>query len=279
MYDLTGKTALITGAGRKSGIGAAIARRLASEGADVALADICAPPSDLPNSGNPGWEELEQIATAIRAEYDIRALPFRVDVTDATLVQAMFTEVRAAFGRLDILVNNAGVAVGPAPVLQMQEAAWRRTLEVNATGTFLCCKHGLPLLLETAGGQGGRIVNIASIAASKPKPFVSAYAASKAAVVALTRSLAQEVARFGLTVNAILPGDVDTEMKQWGLQLESAVTGQKREEVTAEAVARIPLGRLGVPADVADLVAFLVSDQAAFVTGQAYNLTGGRELT
>ena len=279
MYTLTGKVALITGAGRKSGIGAAIARRLAAEGAHVALADICAPPSDLPNSGNPAWEELEQLAATIETETNVRTLPLRVDVADAGSVQAMFTQVRDTFGRLDILVNNAGVAVGPAPVLQMQEAAWRRTLEVNATGTFLCCKHGLPLLIETAGGAGARIVNVASIAATKPKPFVSAYAASKAAVVALTRSLAQEVARFGITVNAILPGDVDTEMKRWGLELESAVTGRDREQVIEEAVARIPLGRLGIPADVASLAAFLVSDQAAFITGQAYNLTGGRELT
>jgi NAD(P)-dependent dehydrogenase (short-subunit alcohol dehydrogenase family) len=129
------------------------------------------------------------------------------------------------------------------------------------------------------GGQGGRIVNMASIAAEKPRPYVSAYAASKAAVVALTRSLAQEVAEFGITVNAVLPGDVDTAMKRWGLQLESVVTSQPYDDVVAAAVARIPLGRLATPKDVAQLVAFLASDEASFITGQAYNITGGRELT
>ena len=276
MYDLTNKVAIVTGAGRRGGIGAEVARRLAQDGAHVVVGDICAPPTDLPHAGSGQWEELTAIAEEIES-LGVRCLPVRVDVTDAGLVQAMVDQTREAFGRLDILVNNAGAAIGPAPVVQMAEEAWRRTLEINATGTFLCCQHALPLMIE--GDQGGRIINMSSLAAERPKPYVSAYAASKAAVVALTRSLAQEVAEYGITVNAILPGDVDTALKQWGLQLEAAVTGQPYDDVVAAALARIPLRRLAAPQDVAHLVAFLASDEASFITGQAYNITGGRELT
>jgi NAD(P)-dependent dehydrogenase (short-subunit alcohol dehydrogenase family) len=200
----------------------------------------------------------------------------RVDVTDAESVEAMVTQARDRFERLDILVNNAGAAIGPSPVLQMKEEAWRRTLEINATGTFLCCKYSLPLMIE--GGSGGRVINMSSLAAERPRLYVSAYAASKAAVVALTQCLAQEVAGFGITVNAVLPGDVDTALKQWGLQLEAKVMGLSYEEVMAAAVAKVPLGRFAVPEDVAHLVGFLASDEASFITGQAYKLTGGREL-
>jgi NAD(P)-dependent dehydrogenase (short-subunit alcohol dehydrogenase family) len=282
MYNLKDRVAIVTGAGRTDGIGAAVARRLAEDGAHVVVADICAPASSLPHAGNPGWEELSQVAQEIKAR-GVASIPVRVDVTDATSVQGMIAGTKERFGRLDILVNNAGAAIGPAPVIQMEEQAWRRTLEINATGTFLCCKHALPLMIESWAANrerwSGRIVNMASIAAVKPKPHVSAYAASKAAVVALTRSLAQEVAQFGITVNAVLPGDVDTTLKQWGLQLESAVTGRPYEQVLEAAVAQIPLGRLVQATEVAQLVAFLASDEAGFITGQAYKITGGRELT
>ena len=274
--SLPDRVALVTGAGRRGGIGAAIALRLAQEGAHLVVADLCAPPTDLPHAGSGQWQELADLAAEIEAS-GRSALPLRVDVADAASVQVMVARTREVFGRLDILVNNAGVAVGPAPVMALEEEAWRRTLEVNATGTFLCSKYALPLMIE--GGRGGRIINISSLAAERPKPYVSAYAASKAAVIALTRSLAQEVAPFGITVNAVLPGDIDTALKQWGLQLEASVTGRPYEEVLAAAVARIPVGRLGTPADVAHLVAFLASDEVAFITGQAYPLTGGREWT
>jgi NAD(P)-dependent dehydrogenase (short-subunit alcohol dehydrogenase family) len=275
MYELKDKVALVTGAGRPGGIGAAVARRLAQEGAHVVVGDICAPPSELNHAGSGTWEDLAAVAEQI-SKLGVQGLAVRVDVTSGPAVQSMMEETWATLGRLDILVNNAGAAIGPAPVLHMAEEAWRRTLEINATGTFLCSKHALPLMID--GGRGGRIINMSSIAARRPRPFLSAYAASKAAVLALTRSLAQEVGEQGITVNAVLPGDVDTEMKQWGLQLESLVTSQPYEEVVAALKARIPLGRMATPGDVADLVAFLASDQAGFITGQAYNLTGGREL-
>lgn len=275
MYDLKDKVAIVTGAGRPGGIGGAVARRLAQDGAHVVVADICKSPTDLTHAGSGTWEELSAVAEQITA-LGVQGLAVRVDVTDGLAVQAMIEETLASFGRLDILVNNAGTAIAPAPVLHMAEEAWRRTLEINATGTFLCSKYALPPMID--GGKGGRIVNMSSIAARRPRPFVSAYAASKAALIALTQSLAQEVGQHAITVNAVLPGDVDTEMKRWGLQLESLVTSQPYEEVVAALEARIPLGRMATPGDVAGLVAFLASDQAAFITGQAYNLTGGREL-
>jgi NAD(P)-dependent dehydrogenase (short-subunit alcohol dehydrogenase family) len=275
MATLEGRVALVTGAGRKGGIGESVAKRLARDGAHIVVGDICAPPTELAHAGSGRWEELESIAGEI-GDLGVRSLPIRVDVTDAESVEAMIAATQGAFGRLDILVNNAGVAIGPSPVLQMAEEAWRRTLEINATGTFLCSKFALPLMI--AGGHGGRVINMSSLAAERPKPYVSAYAASKAAVVALTQSMAQEVAEFGITVNAVLPGDVDTVLKQWGLQLESMVMGLPYEEVVAAAVAKVPLGRFAVPEDVAHLVAFLASDEASFITGQAYKLTGGREL-
>jgi len=276
MSKLTDQVAVVTGAGRKGGIGEAVALRLAREGAHIVVGDICAPPTDLPHGGSGEWEELEAIAGEIKA-LGVESLAVRVDVTDAESVQSMYARSREEFGRLDILVNNAGAAIGPSPVIQMAEEAWRRTLEINATGTFLCSKFGLPLIIE--GGRGGRVINMSSLAAKKPKPFVSAYAASKAAVMALTRSLSQEVAEFGITVNAVLPGDVDTALKQWGLQLEAWVSQRPYEEVMAAAIAKIPLKRFATPEDVAHLVAFLASEEASFISGQAYNLTGGRELT
>ena len=275
MGSIEDKVALVTGAGRRGGIGEAVAKRLAREGAHVVLGDICAPPTELAHAGSGQWDELEDIAAEI-GESEVRSLAVRVDITDAASVQAMVARTEEVFGRLDILVNNAGVAVGPSPVLEMLEEAWRRNLEINATGTFLCCKFALPLMI--AGERGGRVINMSSLAAERPKPYVSAYAASKAAVVALTQSLAQEVAEFGITVNAVLPGDVDTALKQWGLQVEATVTGLPYDEVMAAAVAKVPLGRFAVPDDVASLVTFLASDEASFITGQAYKITGGREL-
>lgn len=277
METLSGKVAIVTGAGRRGGIGEAVARRLAQGGVAVVVADLCAPPpADLPHPGIGQWEELQAIAHDLEA-HGVPAMPLQVDVTDRGSAQALAASALAAFQRIDILVNNAGAIFGPSPVLQMAEEAWRRTLEVNATGVFLVSQAVAPAMIR--GGRGGRIVNTASLAAVRPRPYMAAYAASKAAVAALTQSMAQEMAQFGVTVNAVLPGDIDTGMKQWGYQLEAQVMQRPYEEVVAAGVARIPAGRLGTPDDVASVVAFLASEGAAFLTGQLLNVSGGRELT
>jgi meso-butanediol dehydrogenase/(S,S)-butanediol dehydrogenase/diacetyl reductase len=280
MTEYPNKVALITGAGREKGIGAAIARRLAREGVNVVLGDLCAPPAANPvNPGGGQWATLQAIAEEIEGSAGVEALPVQVDVTDPDSIATMLEMALAAFGRLDILVNNAGVAVGPAPVAQMDKNAWRKTLEVNLTGAFFVTQAALPALIQTAGQHGrGRIINMSSLAAARPKPFLSAYAASKAGVIAFTQSLAQEIAQFGVTANALLPGDIDTDFKRWGLQLESMVRGQEYDAVVQAAIAQIPVGRLGTPEDVAAMVAFLCSEDADFITGQAINITGGREL-
>ncbi len=268
--------ALITGAGRHGGIGAAVALRLAQAGADLVVGDLCAPPpAGLPAPAIGQWDELQAVAAEVAA-LGVRALPVQVDVTDPVSIQAMLAQVMAEFGRVDILVNNAGAIFGPSPVAQMADEAWRRTLEVNATGVFLATKAVLPAMIQ--GQRGGRIVNMSSLAAIRPRPYMAAYAASKAAVAALTQSLAQEVAQFGITVNAVLPGDIDTGMKQWGYQLEAMITQRPYDDVVAAGIARIPAGRLGTPQDVAGLVAYLASDEASFITGQLFPVTGGREL-
>ncbi len=276
MTTPTRKVAIITGAGRHGGIGAAVAQRLAQAGVDIAVADLCAPPpAGLPAPAIGQWDELQAIAAEVQA-LGVRALPVQVDVTDPASIQAMLAQVMAEFGRVDILVNNAGAIFGPSPVAQMADEAWRRTLEVNATGVFLVTKAVLPAMIQ--GQRGGRIVNMSSLAAIRPRPYMAAYAASKAAVAALTQSLAQEVAQFGVTVNAVLPGDIDTGMKQWGYQLEAMIMQRPYDEVVAAGIARIPAGRLGIPEDVAGLVAYLASDDASFLTGQLFPVTGGREL-
>jgi len=272
MYDLKGKVAIVTGAGREAGIGRGIALRLAREGADVVVADIFRSFEEFPDYGLGDREGLEETARQIR-EAGVRALAVPVDVTDNATVEAMVAQALEAFGRIDILVNNAGGAPGPGPVQLMEEAAWNKTIAINATGTFLCSRAVVRHMI--ARGGGGKIVNISSISGKTPSPFLSAYAAAKAAIIGFTRSMAVEVAQHNIQVNAVCPGEVDTELQRWGWRLTAFVLNMTYDDVVAEAVKHIPLGRLEVPEDVANLVAFLASSQSDYMTGQAINISGG----
>lgn len=273
MGELAGKVALVTGAGSLEGIGFAIARALAQEGAAVALADLC---RDLDAPGYyrlSSWAELEAAASQLRA-LGARAMPVRVDVTRRESVEEMVSSVVQELGAVHILVNNAGGAPGPGPLHLMEESAWSKTLEINLHGTFLVSRAVVGQMLSQ--GTGGAILNVASKAGKVPRAFAGAYCVAKAAVIMLTRVQALELAPHGIRVNAVCPAQIETPLERWSWELEARVLGKNLEQVRQEKVSQIPVGRLGTPNDVAEVVRLLVSDRASYMTGQAINVTGGQ---
>jgi len=250
---LAGRHAVVTGAAR--GIGAAIARTLAAAGARVSLLGR-------------QRERLQELAQ------ELPGGPHHVvvaDVSSAADVAAAFDSARAALGPVQILVNNAGQA-GSAPILKTSLELWERMLAVNLTGSFLCSQAVLPDMLAQGGG---RIVNIASTAGQKGYAYVAAYTAAKHGVVGLTRSMALELARRNITVNAVCPGYTDTDILRDGIANAVAKTGRSAEQVQAEFVAGNPQHRVIQPDEVADAVRWLCGDGAASVTGQCISVSGG----
>lgn len=276
MGELDNRVALITGAGKRSGIGFAIARAFAGEGAHIILADLC---QDLegfdPYYRLSRWEELQQLAHEVSTA-GVRSLAIKVDVTDETSVKAMSQSVEEGFGRLDILVNNAGVAPSPNLIQAMAPLAWKKTFEVNVHGTFLVSQAVIPLMVRS--GPGGAILNMASKAGKIPRAFVGAYCSAKAAVIMMSRVMALELAPQGIRVNALCPGQIETDMERWSWEFEAKALGKEVEQVKAEKIKTIPLGRVGRPEDVAEVAFFLASSRSAFMTGQAINVTGGQAV-
>jgi len=252
---LHGRHALVTGAAR--GIGAAIARTLAAEGATLTLLGRNA-------------ATLQQLAAQLPGQHGIAL----ADVADPYQVNAAFARARAERGALHILVNNAG-QVESAPFGKTTLELWQRMLAVNLTGSFLCSQAALPQML--AGG-GGRIVNIASTAAQKGYAYVSAYVAAKHGVLGLTRALALEVARKGITVNAVCPGYTETDILRESVANLVAKTGRSEAEAMAEFAGGNPQQRIVQPEDVAQAVRWLCSDGASAVTGQAISVSGGEVM-
>jgi NAD(P)-dependent dehydrogenase (short-subunit alcohol dehydrogenase family) len=271
--DLKGKTALVTGAGKKMGIGYAIARKLAARGANMILTDLIGKESRQGASPTETIAEMTGLAEKLAETYKIRAVALELDVTDGDAIGRLTVRIKQQFGQIHILCNNAGAVFGvPNAIHTYDEEAWLKTIDVNLHGVFRVSKAVVPLMTD----GGGCIVNVASRAAKVPPLFNGAYAVAKAGVVMLTRVMAKELAGAGIRVNAICPGVIQTDFTEWRFKLEADILDSTVEERQAEMLKTIPIGRLGTPEEVADLVVFLVSDQSAYITGQAMNITGGQ---
>jgi NAD(P)-dependent dehydrogenase (short-subunit alcohol dehydrogenase family) len=246
MSQLGNKIALITGGGR--GLGRAIALAFADAGADVAVASRTR-------------EQLDEVVREIRGR-NRRGIAIEADVTSSASVAQMVETARKEFGRIDVLVNSAGLG-WMSRLTQTDDDVWKLIIETNLTGTFYCCRDVARLMVEQ---KSGSIINIASVAGVKGPPGLGAYAASKGGVIALTRVLAMENVRHNVRVNAIAPGYFRTDMNAAALD---------DPELGPKIIGRIPMRRAGRPEEIGPLAVFLASDQASFVTGEVYFISGG----
>jgi NAD(P)-dependent dehydrogenase (short-subunit alcohol dehydrogenase family) len=274
MYDdLKGKTAIVTGAGKKTGIGYAIAEKLASNGCNVVIADLGKAPVPGGSLKSATRDEMDNIAAELAGTHGIRTLAVAVDVTDKNAIDTMIESIKGVFDHIDILCNNAGASFGvPNTVLSYDEAAWIKTIDVNLFSVFRVSRAVIPMM----AGKPATIINTASRAGKVPPIFNSAYAVAKAGVIMLTKTMAMELAGMGIRVNAICPGQIATDLEKWRFGLEAQFFSSTIEEREKEMCKTIPLGYIGLPGDAADLVAFLASDASRYMTGQAVNIDGGQ---
>lgn len=276
MSGLSGKVALVTGAGRPKGLGQAIARKLAANGAAVMLHDRGEVAGDLaPAHGVGVVADLDATAQAIRSDTGAEIATITGDLMVEPEIEAVVAATVERFGRLDILINNAGVGYLFGPLVEMEASHLDTVLGVNLRAPHLATKYAARAMI--AQGGGGRIVNIASQAAKSGFAFATAYTASKHGLVGLTRAAAAELAPHGITVNAVCPNHVTTGLGVWQNDFMSKARGETLEEYMAGMKARIPLGRPGLPEDTAEAVAFLCSDAAGYITAEAMNVSGGEE--
>ncbi|MDP6039757.1 MAG: 3-oxoacyl-ACP reductase family protein [Candidatus Latescibacteria bacterium] len=270
MSGLKDSVALVTGAGGEHGIGRAIVRRFAQEGANIVA-------SDLTSNARGDWRGLPAVADEIEA-MGRQVLTMEVDVTSAEQVEQMVQAALDRFGKIDILVNNAGAPAGSdrVPVVELEEDVFDLVHRVNVKGTFLCSRAVSRHLIER--GEGGKIMNIASTAGLRGVARFAAYCSSKFAVVGFTQCLANELGPHGVHVNAICPGLIETERLYGiadGLKPKGTSTEEFRDRMVERSAQGNPLGRMGQPEDVANVAAFLASSDGDWMTGQAISVSGG----
>jgi len=276
MGRFTGKTAVITGSGRRGGLGEAIAKRLAQDGANIVISDIGEARDAHTGAEHIGsTDEMESIATEMR-NMGVESSACVCDVRSLEGVRALAKHSVDTYGSLDILINNAGIGYIMKPLLDVTEEDWRAVIDVNLSGAFFGVKSAAEVMVKQ--GSGGRIINIASQAAKSGFPHAQAYTSSKHGLVGLVRSAATELGGHNITVNNVCPNHVTTGLGAWQNEYFAEVTGADSVEAYLEAMAaRIPMGRPGLPEDTANAVAFLCSDEARYITAESMNVSGGEE--
>ncbi len=252
------KTALITGAGVSTGIGFGIAKQLAKDGMDIILMDI-------------GKSSLDQCCKEIERDYPVRALGVLLDLTSSDHIQNAKIIVQSFTKKLDVLVNNAGIFPPESRLGDLEIETWEKVLEINLTGAFKMIHSFLPMM-----SRGSSIINMASRAGKRPAPLYGAYSVSKAGLIMLTKNIAVEYADQGIRANALCPGQIYTDLNEKRYIEEAAKNNITMEKHIENIVKGIPLARLGNPQDIAQLVSFLVSDAADYITGQTFNICGGQ---
>lgn len=276
MYGLEGKVAIVTGAGRHKGLGEAMAKRLASEGAKVLVTDIGKAAGEQFAEEHIGTtSEMDEIVSEITAAGGTASAQV-CDVREETDVAGAVARAVKEWGRLDIMVNNAGIGYLMTTILNLQQKDWDAVLDVNLRGVFFGIKHAAKQMTEQ--GDGGRIINIASQAAKRGFAGAAAYVSSKHGIVGLTRTAALEFGGDNITVNSICPNHVTTGLGSWQNKHFSAAAGRSGEEYMDAMSQRIPLGRVGLTSDIAGMCAFLCSEEAAYLTGQNLDVSGGEEM-
>lgn len=273
--NLNGKVAVVTGAGRVQGIGAGVARGLAAAGAQVVLSDVSVADQHMPQEKIGNQDEIQQILSEI-AEAGGKAIALPCDVRNEDQVQQLIAGAVDAFGRVDILVNNAGIGYLMKPMIEVEKDEWQTVLDVNLMGAFLCTKHATIQMMSQ--GDGGRIINIASQGAKSGFPHLPAYIASKHGMIGLTRSNAVELGPEKITVNAICPNHITTDLGAEQNEYFAKFMGKSVKQYLDDMAARIPMGRPGLVTDIANAAVFLSSDDSYYITGEAMNVSGGEEM-
>ena len=275
MESLKGKVAVCTGSGRHLGLGQAILKRLAVEGCQVVVSDIGVTKKHLAKDNIGNTEEMQQIVREIQTTGG-EAISVTCDVRSEEEVKTLIEGTVEAFGRIDILINNAGIGYVMKSMDDLTLEEWNLVIDVNLTGAFLCSKYAARQM--SAQGNGGRIINIASQAAKSGFPHMAPYVASKHALIGLTRANAIELGGDGITVNAICPNHVTTGLGAAQNEYFAQYLGMTVEEYLDAMSKRIPMGRPGLADDTASAVAYLASDDAQYITGEALNVSGGEEM-